>query len=79
MGFALGVVAVYVGVVLFGTWLLQGFLLLLQLAILLAGLALRVAAALVFGVWWLIDRQGATLAWRQAPLRREPGPWARGL
>ena len=56
-----------------GTYLLQGALLFLQVAIWAVVLAAKVAfylgGTLVWCVWWLFDRDAATKSWREAEAR----------
>ena len=70
MGGAFTFTVVVIGVLVLGTYLLQGAILLLQVAFWGALLAARVAAcilgALVWCGWWLIDRREATAALHRA-------------
>jgi uncharacterized metal-binding protein len=60
---------VLIGVLMIGTYLLQGAILLLQVAIIAAVWALQAAAcvigSLVWCVWWLFDRKAARAALRR--------------
>jgi hypothetical protein len=59
-----------IGVLMIGTYLLQGAILLLQAAIWAVMLAAKVAfylgGTVVWCVWWLFDRDAAVAAWRHA-------------
>jgi hypothetical protein len=74
--------ALVIGVLVLGTYLLQGAILLLQVAIWAAVLAAKVAfyvvGTVVWCVWWLFDRDAATKSWREAEARERalrPAGW----
>ena len=70
MGGAFTFTVVVIGLLVLGTYLLQGAILLLQVAFWAALLAVRIVAyvvgALVWCGWWLIDRREAMAALHRA-------------